>query len=101
MNFNQDREDSFTIKNAEINQSLLDAIIEISAATAQFGVSAEDAGIALRKIAQALSKEGKDLLRPETLDTTENSNQNGLFDFLEQNAYDEINTEWITPLDTI
>lgn len=41
------------------------------------------------------------LLRPETSNATETPNQNESFDFLEQNAYDEENSGWITPLDTI
>lgn len=37
-----------------------------------------------------LNKEKKELLRPETIGKTEKSNENGVFDFLNENAYDYI-----------
>ena len=37
-----------------------------------------------------LNKKELELPRPETLETTENSNENGVFDFLNENAYDHI-----------
>ncbi len=42
-----------------------------------------------------------DLLRPETPNATEISNQNESFDFLEQNAYEEADSGWLTPLDSV
>ena len=48
----------------------------------QTGVSAQEAGDALKKLSQMLSA-------PETPGTTETPNQNSDFDFLEQNAYDD------------
>ena len=41
------------------------------------------------------------LLRAETLGTTENPNQKEPFDFLEQNAYEEADSGWLTPLDSV
>lgn len=47
------------------------------------------------------NSEGVDLLRPETPGATEILNQNKPFDFLEQNAYEEADSGWLTPLDSI
>lgn len=47
------------------------------------------------------NSKGADLLRPETPGATETPNQNEPFDFLEQNAYDEADSGWLTPLDSI
>lgn len=41
------------------------------------------------------------LLRAQTLEQSENPNQKEPFDFLEQNAYDEADSGWLTPLDSI
>ena len=50
----------------------------------QTGVSAQEAGDALRKLSQMLTA-------PATPETTETPNQNSDFNFLEQNAYDDVN----------
>ena len=47
------------------------------------------------------NSKGVDLLRPETPNATETPNQNEPFDFLEQNAYEEADSGWLTPLDSI
>ena len=43
-----------------------------------------------------LNKKGKELLRPETIEETEKSNENGVFDFLNENAYDHIDNFFIS-----
>ena len=51
--------------------------------------------------AVSLEEISQGLLRPETSGATETPNQNEPFDFLEQNAYDEADSGWLTPLDSI
>ena len=43
-----------------------------------------------------LNKEEKELLRPEMIEKTEKSNENGVFDFLNENAYDYIDNFFIS-----
>lgn len=59
-----------------------DKLDVLSYVISQTGVSAQEAGDALRKLSQMLSG-------PATSETTETPNENSHFDFLEQNAYTE------------
>lgn len=43
-----------------------------------------------------LNKKEEELLRPETIEETEKSNENGVFDFLNENAYDHIDNFFIS-----
>ena len=43
-----------------------------------------------------LNKKEKELLRPETIEETEKSNENDVFDFLNENAYDHIDNFFIS-----
>lgn len=43
-----------------------------------------------------LNKKEEELLRPETIEKTEKSNENGVFDFLNENAYDYIDNFFIS-----
>lgn len=47
-------------------------------------------GEVLEEAYHACDEKENDRLRPETSEITENSNENMVFDFLEQNAYDHI-----------
>lgn len=60
-------------------QDKLDTLIYI---INQTGVSAKEAGDALKRLSQALAG-------PATPEATETPNENSHFDFLEQNAYNE------------
>ncbi len=104
-------------------------VSKIMAGLGQVGITAAEAGDAMRKMVRLLNKDNNtwtyiadsidqigeklnhierelNLLRPETPSTTESSNQKEPFDFLEQNAYNSIQdifggerVEKITPLD--
>lgn len=65
------------------------------------GVPAEEAISIVEQLHQTIVKSSLNLLGPETPGTTEIPNQNKPFDFLEQNAYEEADSGWITPLDSI
>ena len=43
-----------------------------------------------------LNKKEEQLLQPETIEKTEKSNENGVFDFLNENAYDYIDNFFIS-----
>jgi hypothetical protein len=43
-----------------------------------------------------LNKKEEELLRPETIEKTEESNENSVFDFLNENAYDHIENFFIS-----
>ena len=43
-----------------------------------------------------LNKKEEQLLRPETIEKTEKSNENGVFNFLNENAYDYIDNFFIS-----
>ena len=102
----------FYYQNKYLTSEELEAFADVLAHT-KIGISAEEATEAFHNMAQrlsgvsdawcscssgmtiadtlnALAKSYDDLLRPETPARTDSPNENCLFDFLEQNAYDEV-----------
>ena len=131
MTINNNPTITFSIDDTKINK---DAFSALCYSMAQVGVSAKEAGEALRKLSiriyDPISEEfrytydilndvadrwnaigeinpftpeeiAQGLLRAETPGATEIPNQNEPFDFLEQNAYAEADSGWLTPLDSI
>ena len=101
------------IINVDQIQDKLDTLTDI---INQTGISTKETDDALKKLSQMLisAKEASDALKklsqalagPATPEATETQNENGRFDFLEQNAYTEDKDilqgeqpEKITPLD--
>lgn len=93
---------TFTMDNAKINKDIFSALCYNMA---QVGTSAKEAGEALRKLSICLYDKqneinyihsvapdeiSQELAGPATPAATETPNQNVNFDFLEQNAYDEV-----------